>query len=164
MPHFIRGYIDGDGAISFKKDGNLLVGILSSTTFASGLQNYLKTWGIQCGIYTCCSKIKPLELQKRTYSQDSGWVIKARMKTLELIAKISLDEIRYQLSEQLTTKQLIAFVLELSDDLIGGPEFLNGLKKELDGLKVSAMGNIIHNTVIKTIKKEKRPGGLLSKK
>ena len=86
------------------------------------------------------------------------------MKTLELIAKISLDEIRYQLSEQLTTKQLIAFVLELSDDLIGGPEFLNGLKKELDGLKVSAMGNIIHNTVIKTIKKEKRPRGLLSKK
>lgn len=52
MNHFLRGYLDGDGSISFKTDKSLSVGIVTSTSFANGFRDYLgKYMGVSCGVY-----------------------------------------------------------------------------------------------------------------
>ncbi len=48
MHHFLRGFWDGDGAISFKKNKQLLIGALTSVDFAKQLKDFLF---IELGIY-----------------------------------------------------------------------------------------------------------------
>ena len=50
--HFIRGYIEGDGAISFKKDNRLLIGIVSSNDFSLSFKKYIEDkLNVYVGIY-----------------------------------------------------------------------------------------------------------------
>lgn len=42
MRHFIRGFMEGDGCVSFKKDKDLSVGFLSTEEFCCGLKKYLE--------------------------------------------------------------------------------------------------------------------------
>lgn len=61
--HFIRGYIEGDGAISFKKDKRLMIGILSSHDFCNSLKKYIeKELNIFVGVY-CYNQDKSSEVK-----------------------------------------------------------------------------------------------------
>lgn len=42
MRHYVRGYFDGDGSVSIRRDGNALVGVTSSRLFVEGLAAYLQ--------------------------------------------------------------------------------------------------------------------------
>lgn len=50
--HFIRGYVDGDGTINFKKNKSLNVGMLCSNSFYKDLNKVLKKFlGFEFGFY-----------------------------------------------------------------------------------------------------------------
>ena len=51
MPHFIRGYFDGDGCICISKS-HIISSFVSSTDFCIGLHNYLQKIGIACKLCT----------------------------------------------------------------------------------------------------------------
>lgn len=43
LRHFVRGYFDGDGSVSLKRDGTFLIGVTSSPRFIQALQETLST-------------------------------------------------------------------------------------------------------------------------
>jgi transposase len=51
LPHFIRGYFDGDGSVSFKNSKYLYVGIVGTFRFVCALQNVLAANGIESTAY-----------------------------------------------------------------------------------------------------------------
>ena len=55
---------------------------------------------------------------------------------IEISSTIDTDEIKYALQTNLTTKQLVNFVIELGDKLTEGDEYYQLLQKELSKLKV----------------------------
>lgn len=59
------------------------------------------------------------------------------MKTkIDVTSSITLDEIKYQLVENLSTNDLINFAIELGGDYTESEEYYDGLKKKLDKLKL----------------------------
>lgn len=48
LPHFVRGYFDGDGSIYFNSGKSLMAKFISSTKFCIGLSKYLTSKGIKC--------------------------------------------------------------------------------------------------------------------
>ena len=54
---------------------------------------------------------------------------------IEISSTIDTDEIKYALQTNLTTKQLVNFVIELGDKLTEGDEYYLLLQKELVKLK-----------------------------
>ena len=54
---------------------------------------------------------------------------------IEISSTIGTDEIKYALQTNLTTKQLVNFVIELGDKLTEGDEYYLLLQKELVKLK-----------------------------
>lgn len=55
---------------------------------------------------------------------------------IEINSTIDTDEIKYALQTNLTTKQLVNFVIELGDKLNKEDEYYQLLQKELSKLKV----------------------------
>lgn len=47
VPHFIRGYLDGDGCIYWNETGSKFITIASTKEFCSELKNILKNYGIK---------------------------------------------------------------------------------------------------------------------
>lgn len=54
---------------------------------------------------------------------------------IEINSTIDTDEIKYALQTNLTTKQLVNFVIELGDKLTEGDEYYHLLQQELAKLK-----------------------------
>lgn len=64
LNHFLRGFIEGDGCISFTKNKTLLIGFLSSKDFSLGFKNYIeKKLNIYVGLYNYKSHRNSTEIK-----------------------------------------------------------------------------------------------------
>ena len=54
---------------------------------------------------------------------------------IEISSTVDTDEIKYVLQKDLTTKQLVKFVIDLGDKLTEGDEYYHLLRQELIKLK-----------------------------
>ena len=58
------------------------------------------------------------------------------MKTkIDITTAVTLDEITYQLQSNLSTKELIEFVMQIGDKLTESEEYYTGLKKKLSKMR-----------------------------
>jgi hypothetical protein len=94
LNHFIRGYLDGDGSISFKKNKYLSIGIIGTKEFLSGIIDYFdKTYGIKLNLYNYAKRnhnkniydikiscFKALRFLNIIYKDSTIWLERKRNK------------------------------------------------------------------------------------
>ena len=89
IPHFIRGYFDGDGSFSSKGSTAVKVTIISTKNFLSGLKNYLNNQDIKTGSVSDINRINNENIGRLDIQAQSS--VKAFMDFIYKDATIYLE-------------------------------------------------------------------------